>query len=164
MVSNAIFVHSFWFNEIYGSMRWKTSQVIVSLMFTFIGVCWDDKKFQPIFHFNSLWPKQNGHHFTDDVFECISFKLCENLRILIRISLNLKFFPVGLVDNKPAFGSDNIAKQATSHYLNQWWYSSITHNKGLINLVTKMLIYRFLWTNFAMLSDVWKHWRTPWGL
>ena len=47
---------------------------------------------------NTLWPKQNGQHFTDDIFKCISFN--ENVWISIKVSL--KFVPKGPIKNIPA--------------------------------------------------------------
>ena len=46
--------------------------------------------------FNTLRPRQNGRHFSDDIFKCIFFN--GNLWIPIRISL--KFVPRGSIDNK----------------------------------------------------------------
>ena len=50
--------------------------------------------------FNPLRPRQNGHHFPDDIFECIF--LNENEWISIKISP--KFVPKGQINNIP---SDN---------------------------------------------------------
>ena len=47
---------------------------------------------------NTLRPRQNGRHFTDDIFKCIF--LSENVWIPIIISIN--FVPKGPVDNIPA--------------------------------------------------------------
>ena len=47
---------------------------------------------------NTSRPRQNGRHFTDDSFKCIS--LNENVWILIKISL--KFVPKGPINNIPA--------------------------------------------------------------
>ena len=47
---------------------------------------------------NTLRPRQNGHHFTDDTSKCIF--LNENVRISIDISL--KFVPKGPINNIPA--------------------------------------------------------------
>ena len=49
-------------------------------------------------NFNALGPRQNGCHFTDDIFKCIF--LIENIWIPIRISL--KFVPKGPINNIPA--------------------------------------------------------------
>ena len=53
-------------------------------------VCWQ--------LFNTLRPRQNGRHFTDDIFKCIF--LSENICISIKISL--KFVPNGPITNIPA--------------------------------------------------------------
>ena len=46
-----------------------------------------------------MWrPRQNGHHFPDDLFKCIFFD--ENLWTSINISL--KFVPKGPINNIPA--------------------------------------------------------------
>ena len=47
---------------------------------------------------NTLKPRQNGRHFADDIFKCIS--LNENIWISIKISL--KFVPKGPINNIPA--------------------------------------------------------------
>ena len=46
---------------------------------------------------NTLRPRQNGRHFTDDIFKCIL--LNENVWIMIKISL--KFVPKGPINNIP---------------------------------------------------------------
>ena len=46
---------------------------------------------------NALIPRQNGHHFADDIFKCIF--LNENVWILIRLSQ--KFVLRSPIDNKP---------------------------------------------------------------
>ena len=48
--------------------------------------------------FNTLWLRQNGRHFADDIFKCIF--LNENVWILIKISLN--FVPKDPINNIPA--------------------------------------------------------------
>ena len=48
--------------------------------------------------FSTLGPRQDGRHFTDDIFKCIF--LNENVWIPIKISL--KFVPKGLINNIPA--------------------------------------------------------------
>ena len=50
-------------------------------------------------HFlNTLRPRQDGRHFTDDIFTCIFFN--ENCCILIKFSL--KYVRKGPIDNNPA--------------------------------------------------------------
>ena len=53
--------------------------------------------------FNTLRPRQNGRHFSDDIFK--SILLDENVWTSIKISLN--YFPKGPIYNIPALGSDN---------------------------------------------------------
>ena len=45
-----------------------------------------------------LMPKQNGRHFTDDIFNCIFF----NENVWIPIQISLKFVPKGPINNIPA--------------------------------------------------------------
>ena len=60
--------------------------------------CLRDISKHDIYLVNSSPPGQNGRHFTDDTFKCIS--LNENFCILIKRSL--KFVHEGPVDNNPA--------------------------------------------------------------
>ena len=48
--------------------------------------------------FNTLRPKQNGHHFADDIFKCIFL----NENVWISIKIYLKFVPKGQINNIPA--------------------------------------------------------------
>ena len=49
-------------------------------------------------HLNTLRSRQNGHHFSDDIFKCILFN--ENVWFFIKISL--KFVPTGPFNKIPA--------------------------------------------------------------
>ena len=64
--------------------------------------CWESGEVEKLtmvkVQFNSLWLKQNGRHFADDIFNCIF--LNETAWIWIKISL--KFVILGSVDNIPA--------------------------------------------------------------
>ena len=82
---------------------------------------------------NTLMQRQNGHHFADDTFKRIFVN--ENVRILIEISL--KFVPKGPINNIPSLVQIMAwRRQATSHYLNQWWfvYRRIYASLGLTEL------------------------------
>ena len=60
----------------------------------------------------------------DDIFKCTFFN--KNLRTAIRISLNL--FPrIPLLIRQHCFRRWLGAKQVTSHFPNQWWFSLLTH-------------------------------------
>ena len=67
---------------------------------------------------NTLRPRRNEQHFPDDIFKRIFFN--ENVWISMKISL--KFVPKGPINNIPALVQImDWRRQATSHYLNQWW-------------------------------------------
>ena len=51
----------------------------------------------PVF-LNTLRPRQNGHHFADDVFKCIFL----NENVLISLKISLKFVPQVPINNIPA--------------------------------------------------------------
>ena len=55
--------------------------------------------------FNTLRPRQDGRHFPDDIFNCISLK--EIVKISIKISL--KFVPKGPINNIPALVHNGLA-------------------------------------------------------
>ena len=48
--------------------------------------------------FNTLRPRQNGRHFTDNILKCIFL----NENAWIPIEILLKFVPKGPIDNIPA--------------------------------------------------------------
>ena len=93
-----------------GQQRWKCSHSMKSrrlLMQHYSKYRWDLGSFRitPIADqirlvvlINTLRPRQNGRHFTDDIFKCIF--LYENVWIPIWISL--KFGPKGPINNIPA--------------------------------------------------------------
>ena len=59
------------------------------------AITWHKDEFWPI---NTLRPRQNDHHFPDDIFKCIFFK--EDVWILMRISPN--FVSTGAFNIIPA--------------------------------------------------------------
>ena len=48
--------------------------------------------------FNTLRPRQNGRHFTDDTFKRIFL----NENVCISLEISLKFVPMGPINNMPA--------------------------------------------------------------
>ena len=62
-----------------------------------MDVVWYIHHFGQLNRFNTLRPRQNSHHFADDIFKCIF--LNENASISIKISL--KFDPKGPNNNIP---------------------------------------------------------------
>ena len=73
---------------------------------------------------NTLRPSQNGHHFANNIFKCIS--LNKNFWILNEIHSNM-FLGVYLTIWLPQFRRWLVAVQATRLYLNQWWRRLPTH-------------------------------------
>ena len=89
--------------------------------------------------YNTLRPRQNCCHFSDDIFKCIFL----NETVWIALKISLKFVPMVRINNIPAlvqiwFG----ANQVTSHNLNQWWlnYWGIYTSLGLNELTCRVHI------------------------
>ena len=78
--------------------------------------------------FNTLKPRQNCRHFTDDIFKCIL--LNENGWISLKISLKL-VHKVRISNIQHLFRKWLGADQVTSHYLNQWWLAYWQSAKNL---------------------------------
>ena len=73
---------------------------------------------------NTLRWRQNGRQFPDDKFKCISFD--ENVWISLKMSM--KFVPKVRINNITSLVLIMAwCGQATSHYLNQWWFILLTH-------------------------------------
>ena len=67
---------------------------------------------------------QNVRHFPDDIFE----RILVNEKLWISITVSPEFLTQCQVDNVPALVRIMVwRRQATSHYLNQWWCSLLTH-------------------------------------
>ena len=82
---------------------------------------------------NTMKPIQNGRHFADDIFKCIFL----NQNVWISLNISLKFVSKGPINNIPALIQIMVwCRQATSHYLNQWWldYRRIYASCGLNEL------------------------------
>ena len=107
------------------------------------------------FHFSSLWndvmalnilrPRQNGHHFTDDISKCIF--LNENGQISIKIPL--KFVPKVPINNIPAL-VQIMAWCRTGH--------KPLSEPMTVSLLTHICITRPQWVNSMQPSDaLWWH-------
>ena len=90
---------------------------------------------------NTLRPKQNGRHFTDDTFKRIFLNEMFEFRLKFHWSL---FLRVQLTIFQQWFRWWLGAVQATSHYLNQWWlvYRRIYVSLGLNELNATRLRFR----------------------
>ena len=84
-------VEMFQSNFIWNKFPYVLISSIFQNSFSCHFICWDQ-------WVNTLRPRQNGHHFTDDTFQCIC--LNENVRIFIKTSL--KFVPKCRINNIPA--------------------------------------------------------------
>ena len=92
---------------------------------------------------NTLRPRQNGRHFSDDIFKCIF----SNENVWISIEISLKFVPQGPINNIPAL-VQIVAWRWPSHYLGQWWlgYRRIYGSLGLNELRLQLSISQELCT------------------
>ena len=105
---------------------------------------------------NTLKPRQNRHHFPDDIFKCIFYN--ENLWISIRISL--KFVPKVPIDNKPALVQIMAWRQTGDKPLSEPMMAYFTdvfmRHMALMSRLTDInqqdwwnldLLYREIWVN-----------------
>ena len=102
-------------------------------------IVWIHNSWVPFF--NTLRPRQNGHHFADDIFKCIL--LNENVWITIKNSL--KFVPKGLINNIPALVQVMAWRRPGDKPLSE---------PMLISLPTHICITRPQWVNE---SDQWQY-------
>ena len=111
----------------------------------------------PQSYFNTLRLRQNGRHFTGDIFKCIFLK--ENVWIPIKISL--KFVPKGPINNIPALvqimawrrpGDKPLYEPMMVCLLThicvtrpQWVKSSIWQNAKMITHKWHLISYALVW-------------------
>ena len=88
---------------------------------------------------NTLRPRQNGRHFTDDTFKCIF--LTENVRNSFKISL--KFVPEGLINNIPSFVQIMAWRRSGDKLLSE---------PMMIRLLTHICITRPQWVNIILMA------------
>ena len=91
---------------------------------------------------NTLRPRQNGHHFPDDIFKWIL--LNENVWITIKISL--KFVPKGLMNNIPALVQIMTWRRPGDKPLSE---------PVMFNLLTYICVTWPQWVNWCIV---------PWGI
>ena len=83
---------------------------------------------------NKLRPRDNGRHFTDDIFKCIFMN--ENLWIPVKISL--KFVPKGPINNIPALVQTMACRQPGRKPLSETM---------MVRLPTHICVTRPQWVN-----------------
>ena len=96
---------------------------------------------------NTLRPRQNGHHFPDDIFKCIF--LNENVWISIKISL--KFVPNGPMNNIPALVLIMAWRRPGDKLLSE---------PMMVSLPTHLCVTRPQWVNICQLfcHYAWASW------
>ena len=99
--------------------------------------CRSPDKFQNDIHINTLRPRQNGRHFTDDTFKRIFMN--ENVRISIGISL--KFVPKGLINNIPALVQIMAWRRPGDKPLSE---------PMMVNLLTHICVTRPQWVKYPI--------------
>ena len=91
---------------------------------------------------NTLRPRQNGRHFADDIFKCIS--LNENVWIPIKISM--KFVSKGLINNSPALVQIMAWRRPGDKPLS---------DPMMVSLTTHICVTRPQWVNWLRGWDPW---------
>ena len=91
---------------------------------------------------NTLRPRQNGRHFTDDTFKHIFLK--ENVRILIEIPL--KFVPKSPIDNIPALFQIMAWRRPGDKPLSE---------AMMVSLLMHICVARPQWVNWLRPSDTY---------
>ena len=112
-----------WFCIICSQSKWLPTQVI---------------------SFNTLKPRQNGRHFPDDAFKCIS--LNENVWISLKISL--KFVPKGPINNIPALVQIMAWRRPGDKPLSEAMLVSLLTHKCITRpqWVKRICFFAFSWT------------------
>ena len=73
---------------------------------------------------NTLRPKQNGRHFTDDIFKCIFL----NKNVWIPIKILLEFIPKGPINNIPALvpGDKPLSEPMMAYFADAYMRRSVS--------------------------------------
>ena len=101
---------------------------------------------------NTLRPRQNGRHFADGIFKCIS--LNENVWISIKISFN--FVPKGPINNIPALVQIMAWRRSGDKPLSE---------PMMVSLPTHICVTRPQWVNTAnMATNIGKHFKILWNV
>ena len=113
---------------------WYWCDIDILLLFSSLAVIW----------INTLRPRQNGPHFTDDLFKYIF--LNENVWILIKISL--KFVHKGPIDNMHIGSDKGMAANRRQAII--WTNDGLVYWRIYASLGLNELITSVLW--FSMIS------------
>ena len=96
---------------------------------------------------NTLRPRQNGRHFSDDIFKCIFL----NENVWIPIEISLKFVPKGPINNIPALVQIMAWRRSGDKPLSE---------PMMISLPTHTCVIRPQWVNKVQWQAV-KYWLSP---
>ena len=95
-------------------------------------------------YMNTLGPRQNGRHFADDIFKCIS--LNENSWILNKISL--KYVPWGLINNMATLvrimAWRRTGDKSLSEAMLVYCIDAYMRHSASMSYMTLLLLYRIL--------------------
>ena len=89
------------------------------------------------FFHTSIWPRQNGRQFPDDIFKCIF--LTEN--VIISIKISLKFVPKGSINNIPTLFQIMAWRQPGDKPLSE---------PMMVRLLTHICVTRPQWVNLKV--------------
>ena len=93
---------------------------------------------------NTLWPRQNGRHFAQDIFKCIF--LSENVWIPINISL--KFVPKGQINDAPSLVQIMAWRRPGDKPLSE---------PVMVSLPTHICVTRLQWVNIWLFTELLQH-------
>ena len=110
-------------------------------------ISWDPVSKVEVIPINTLRPRQNGHHFTDNIFKCIF--LNENVWMSIKISL--MFVPKGPINGIPALVMIMAWRRSVDKPLSE---------PMMVSLMTHICVTRSQWVNYMNLkmSSLSKNW------
>ena len=93
-------------------------------------------------NFNTSKPRQNGRHFTDDIFKCIFF----NEKVWISITLSLKFVPKGPITNIPTLVQIMVWRRPGDKPLSE---------PMMVSFLMHIYVTRPQWVNMQLQSIIW---------
>ena len=136
-----------------GGVEWKVHKTMIKVCLQWDGPCSAVSEIGAVF-INTLRPRQNGRHFTYDIFKCIS--LNENVWIPIKISL--KFVPKGPICIIP--GLDQIMAW-------RWPGDKPLSEPMMVSLPKHICFTRPQWVNCGMMMpcrivNLYHHWLRYW--
>ena len=110
-----------------------------ALCLTVLTPIWNLQPLEELFLiFNTLRPRQNGHHFPDDIFKCIFL----NQDVWISIKVSLTFVPKGPIKNIPALFQIMAWRRSSDKPLSE---------PMMVSLLTHICVTRLQWVNTCII-------------